>query len=92
MSQSNRPLMIVFRVNKHEKEELQRAVQQSGMNQQNYILSKVFSNFMKDSNETVCPQCGGRLILKNGYDGVFLGCENFPSCSYSREVEKEGDL
>ena len=41
---------------------------------------------------TQCPKCGGRLIQrqsrKPGYEGnVFLGCSNFPSCRYIRNLD-----
>ena len=35
-----------------------------------------------------CPECGSRLILRNGRRGYFLGCENYPSCRYTRELEE----
>jgi restriction system protein len=41
---------------------------------------------------TQCPRCGGRLVQrqsrKRGYEGnVFLGCSNFPSCRYIRNLD-----
>jgi restriction system protein len=41
---------------------------------------------------TQCPKCGGRLVQrrsrKPGYEGnVFLGCSNFPSCRYIRNLD-----
>lgn len=41
---------------------------------------------------TQCPKCGGRLIQrqsrKPGYErNVFLGCSNFPSCRYVRNLD-----
>lgn len=32
----------------------------------------------------ICPQCGGRLILRNGKYGDFYGCSNYPRCRYTR--------
>ncbi|QBY04437.1 hypothetical protein E2K93_08530 [Thalassotalea sp. HSM 43] len=38
----------------------------------------------------VCPQCGSELQIKNSKAGAFLGCVNYPTCSYSRPlVEQE---
>lgn len=35
----------------------------------------------------VCPQCGtGRLGLKTGKFGSFLGCSNYPECNYTRQL------
>lgn len=44
-------------------------------------------NEIKDTNEKVksgvCPKCGGRLILRDGKYGRFLGCSNYPKCRYT---------
>ncbi|WP_119679008.1 type I DNA topoisomerase [Indioceanicola profundi] len=42
----------------------------------------------------VCPTCGtGRLSLKLGRSGGFIGCSNYPDCRYTRplSVGDEGD-
>ncbi len=40
----------------------------------------------------VCPVCGaGRLSLKLGKFGAFIGCSNYPSCRYTRPLAVEGD-
>src|SRR5262249_6320539 len=43
----------------------------------------------------VCPQCGtGRLGLKTGKFGSFLGCSNYPECNYTRPlaaIDGQGD-
>ena len=31
----------------------------------------------------ICPECGGRLLERNGQYGRFMGCSNFPACRYS---------
>ena len=35
-----------------------------------------------------CPECGGRLILKNGKYGKFFGCSNYSKtgCKYIRKI------
>ncbi len=46
-----------------------------------------------------CPNCGGRLGLKIGRTGGFIGCGNYPDCKYTRpliapapgEAPPEGD-
>ncbi len=30
-----------------------------------------------------CPKCGGRLVVRNGKNGSFYGCSNFPKCNYT---------
>lgn len=37
---------------------------------------------------TICPDCGGKLIEKNGRNGMFIGCSNFPKCRYTRSVRR----
>ncbi|TIW21283.1 MAG: type I DNA topoisomerase, partial [Mesorhizobium sp.] len=38
------------------------------------------------SNPRICPKCGsGNLSLKLGKFGAFVGCSNYPECSYTRQ-------
>ncbi|MDE1986361.1 MAG: type I DNA topoisomerase [Alphaproteobacteria bacterium] len=41
----------------------------------------------------VCPTCGnGRLSLKLGKFGAFVGCSNYPECRYTRQLgQKNGE-
>lgn len=34
-----------------------------------------------------CPECGGKLIEKNGRYGKFLGCSNFPNCRHTENIK-----
>ncbi len=39
------------------------------------------------SNPRACPSCGsGQLSLKLGKYGAFIGCSNYPDCSYTRTL------
>ena len=39
------------------------------------------------SDPRICPQCGkGRLSIKFGKFGAFLGCSNYPECSYTKPL------
>jgi len=39
-----------------------------------------------------CPSCdGGRLSLKLGKFGAFIGCSNYPECRYTRPLTLPGD-
>ena len=39
----------------------------------------------------VCPTCGaGRLSIKLGKFGAFIGCSNYPECKYTRALEAGG--
>ena len=33
-----------------------------------------------------CPECGGQLRERSGPYGRFMGCSNYPACSYKRKV------
>ena len=33
-----------------------------------------------------CPQCGGKLIMRKGKYGSFIGCSNFPRCRYTKNI------
>ena len=38
----------------------------------------------------LCPVCGGELVIKEGKNGPFIGCSNYPSCKYvKKEPRKE---
>jgi len=38
----------------------------------------------------ICPRCGtGRLSLKLGRNGAFVGCSNYPECGYTRQFGAE---
>lgn len=34
-----------------------------------------------------CPECGGQLLNRSGPYGRFMGCSNFPDCSYKRKAK-----
>ena len=39
-----------------------------------------------------CPSCAdGRLSLKVGKFGAFIGCSNYPECRYTRQLGKLGE-
>lgn len=39
------------------------------------------------SDPRICPKCGkGRLSIKFGKFGAFLGCSNYPECSYTNPL------
>lgn len=42
---------------------------------------------VQETGET-CPQCGGKLIVKHGRNGDFIGCANFPDCTYTKSIVK----
>ncbi|EHP86074.1 DNA topoisomerase I [Methanotorris formicicus] len=44
------------------------------------------------NGEKTCPKCGGKLVVKNGIYGAFLGCENYPKCKYTEKIKKEVEV
>ena len=43
------------------------------------------------TNPRTCPKCGsGTLSLRLGRSGGFIGCSNYPECSYTRQFGAEG--
>ncbi|MCR5592942.1 MAG: type I DNA topoisomerase [Saccharofermentans sp.] len=34
-----------------------------------------------------CPDCGGDLVIKDGRNGKFIACSNYPDCRYTRNIE-----
>ena len=34
-------------------------------------------------NNRICPKCNGKLIIRNGRNGLFYGCSNYPSCRFT---------
>lgn len=42
----------------------------------------------KAYDPSVCPECGSKLIEKNGRNGRFIGCTGFPKCKYTRSIRK----
>jgi len=36
--------------------------------------------------EEACPDCGGQLSIRLGRNGRFIGCNNYPTCKYTRNL------
>src|SRR5207237_9801302 len=51
-----------------------------------------FPNGGAGHDPRLCPVCGaGRLSLKLGKFGAFIGCSNYPNCRFTRPLAVEGD-
>ncbi|MDP3903066.1 MAG: type I DNA topoisomerase, partial [Methylococcaceae bacterium] len=37
-----------------------------------------------------CPDCGSPLSIRLGKNGRFIGCTNYPTCSYTRNLNDDG--
>ena len=43
-------------------------------------------------NNELCPECGAALHIRNGKQGTFLGCSNYPKCSYLRPLHEKSEI
>jgi DNA topoisomerase-1 len=51
------------------------------------LATHVFPARADGSDPRTCPTCGnGRLSLKLGKFGAFIGCSNYPECRYTRQL------
>lgn len=67
------------------------------------ILSNFYNEFMNQFNKVqkvmyaddpiptgdICPVCGSPLIYKEGKNGQFVGCSNYPKCNYVQKEKKD---
>lgn len=37
----------------------------------------------------VCAKCGALMVLRDGKNGQFYGCTNFPKCKYTENYKEE---
>ncbi|MGH6971780.1 MAG: topoisomerase C-terminal repeat-containing protein, partial [Caulobacteraceae bacterium] len=50
----------------------------------------IFPDKGDGADPRACPSCGaGRLSLKTGRYGAFIGCSNYPECRYTRPIAQE---
>ena len=52
---------------------------------QNVIAYKASLEEMK--NQKICPYCKTELVLRNGKNGKFYGCKNYPKCRYTAKCD-----
>ena len=65
---------------------------------------KPFAKLIVEKEETVqrkdvtqeamnekCPECGKPLSIRLGRNGRFIGCTDYPTCSYTRNLNDDGD-
>ncbi len=52
----------------------------------------IFPEKADGSDPRGCPTCGtGRLSLKTGKFGAFIGCSNYPECRHTRPIAQSND-
>jgi DNA topoisomerase-1 len=42
-----------------------------------------------EAMDEACPECGGPLSIRLGRNGRFIGCNNYPTCKYTRNINGE---
>lgn len=47
-------------------------------------ISNIY-NTMHETNQGICPRCGGKLVRRNGKYGDFWGCSNYPKCRFIKK-------
>ncbi len=54
------------------------------------IIQQIFGSDNQGNLQNECPSCEkGKLFLKLGKYGAFLGCSNYPDCKHIRQIFKE---
>jgi DNA topoisomerase-1 len=52
----------------------------------------IFPETAEGGDPRACPSCGdGRLSLKLGKFGAFIGCSNYPECKFTRQLGSNGE-
>lgn len=70
---SDRPMRVEQRVNRVGDRIMERVVERA----------RELFRYTIDPNN-YCPECGGLLVPRKSRRGKFVGCSNYPTCSYTR--------
>ena len=47
------------------------------------------SDVTQEKIDEKCPECGSQLSKRLGRNGSFIGCDNYPECKYTRNIDGE---
>lgn len=50
------------------------------------------SLFKSTKQSEICPECGSILQLKQGKNGLFLGCSAYPDCTYIKPLHQTSHI
>lgn len=53
-------------------------------------MASLSTHYEKTSE--ACPKCTSLLHIRNGKQGPFLGCSNYPECDYLRPLHEKSDV
>ena len=48
---------------------------------------KEIKDIRKNVDNNICPRCGSKLVLRDGKNGEFFGCSNYPKCKFTKTKE-----
>lgn len=48
-------------------------------------MEKIYPKYLEED----CPECGSKLVIRNGRYGEFAACSAFPKCRYIKKSEQE---
>ena len=51
-------------------------------------INNFMHNHLFSETGDTCPECGKKLGIKLSKFGPFVGCENYPSCKYTKQLNK----
>lgn len=50
---------------------------------------KEINHTLNTTHNYICPKCGGKLQIKMGRYGKFIGCSNYPMCHYTKTFKNK---
>ena len=51
-------------------------------------INNFMNNHLFPDGNNVCPDCGAKLGIKLSKFGPFIGCENYPTCKFTKQLNK----
>ena len=55
-------------------------------------INKFMSQHIFTDGDNKCPKCGGKLGIKLSKFGAFIGCENYPTCDYTKRLSENSSI
>lgn len=49
-------------------------------------LANKENEIIENKETEVCPTCGGKLVVRKGKFGEFVGCSNYPKCKFTKKI------
>ncbi len=49
-------------------------------------INKFMEMHLENLGDATCPKCSGKLSIKLSRYGAFVGCENYPTCDYTKRL------